>query len=282
MTATDPRATHAPEAYDLLRRLDADVDGALPAELASLARRRVAMTLGTLPWEPMSEPDAAADFAEQFVVDVTGVDVPSLAPLGDALVPFVKSMWVIDLGLRTDLVLGRLFDVAIPNRLPYDGSSESLSFDPFLRTVALLGAVDPLTTELVRLRVARHHNCRLCKSLRTRAAIQAGGDEVVYDQVDHFADSDLDDRQKTALRLTEAIIIRSGLLDDAVVSQARELFTDAQLVELVLDVMRNSANKVAVAFGADVPNVSEGLQLYDIGADGDMVMGEPLAGSVCT
>ncbi len=40
--------------------------------------------------------------------------------------------------------------------------------------------------------------------------------------------------------------------------------------------MRNSANKVAVAFGADAPNVADGLQLYDIGPDGGMVMGEPL------
>jgi hypothetical protein len=61
------------------------------------------------------------------------------------------------------------------------------------------------------------------------------------------------------------------------VSEAHQHFTDAQLVELVLDVMRNSANKVAVAFGADTPNVAEGLQAYDIGPDGDMVMGEPLA-----
>jgi hypothetical protein len=197
--------------------------------------------------------------------------------MGDALVPFVKAMWVIDLGLRTDLVLARLCDAEIPSRLPHDGSAEPLGFDPFLRTVALLDQMDPLTTELVRLRVARHHNCRLCKSLRTRAAMNAGGDESVYDKVESFADSDLDDRQKTALAITEAIIIRPDSLDDAVVRRAREHFTDAQLVELVLDVMRNSANKVAVAFGADAPNVSEGLQAYDIGPDGDMVMGEPLA-----
>jgi alkylhydroperoxidase family enzyme len=277
VTNADPRALHAPEAYELLCRLDADVEAALPAQLAALARQRVAMTLGVLPWEPLREPSAAADFAEQFVIDVTGVDVASLMTLGDTLVPFVKAMWIIDLGLRTDLVLGRLLGVAIPPRLPHAESAEPLSFDPFLRTVALLDAVDPLTTELVRLRVARHHNCRLCKSLRTRAAMHAGGDESVYDQVDRFADSDLDDRQKTALRLTEAIIIRPDSLDDGVVRRAHEHFTGAQLVELVLDVMRNSANKVAVAFGADAPNVSEGLQAYDIGPDGDMVMGEPLS-----
>jgi hypothetical protein len=232
------------------------------------------MTLGVQAWEPHSQADAAVDFAEQFVIDVTGVDLRSLLPLGDALVPFVKAMWVIDLGVRTDLVLGRLFDTEIPSRRPHEGSGEPLGFDPFLRAVALLDGLDPLTTELVRLRVARHHNCRLCKSLRTRAAMDAGGDESVYDKIDRFVDSDLDDRQKTALAITEAIIIRPDSLDESVVRRARAHFTDAQLVELVLDVMRNSANKVAVAFGADAPNVSEGLQAYDIGPDGDMVMGE--------
>jgi hypothetical protein len=78
------------------------------------------------------------------------------------------------------------------------------------------------------------------------------------------------------LHLTEAIIIRPDALTDAMVAGAHEHFAPAELVELVLDVMRNSANKVAVAFGADAPNVSEGLQAYDIGPDGDMVMGEPL------
>ena len=141
------------------------------------------------------------DVAEQFVVDVTGVDIAPLGSrLGAGLVPFVKSLWVLDLGLRCDLVLGRLFDTAIPPRAPHAGSAEPLSFDPFLRAVALLDALDPLTTELVRLRVARHHNCRLCKSLRTRAAMQAGGDEAVYDKVaDGFANSGSGHRHKTAI-----------------------------------------------------------------------------------
>ncbi len=277
MPNSDPRAIHAPQAYDLLCALDADVEAMLPAGVARLARQRVAMTLGMQPWQPPSAPDPVGDFAEQFVVDVTGVDLTSLVPrIGDDLVPFVKSMWVIDLGLRSDLVLSRLFGADVRSRPPHAGSAEPLSFDPFLRAVALLTGLDPLTTELVRLRVARHHNCRLCKSLRTRAAMQAGGDEAVYDKIDSFADSDLAERHKVALRITEAIIIRPDDLGAATVERAREMFTDAQLVELVLDVMRNSANKVAVAFGADAPNVEAGLQVYDIGPDGDMVMGEPL------
>jgi hypothetical protein len=270
---------HAPQAYELLCALDADMVAAVPADVLELAQQRIAMTLGTQPWEPPASPDPVVDVAEQFVVDVTGVDIAALGPrLGADLVPFVKSLWLLDLGLRTDRVLGRLFDVPIPSRAGHAPSADPLTFDPFLRSVALLDGLDPLTTELVRLRVARHHNCRLCRSLRTRAALDAGGDESVYDKVDRFADSDLDDRRKTALLITEAVIIRPDSLDDALVVHAHEQFTPAQLVELVLDVMRNSANKVAVAFGADAPNVTDGLQLYDIGPEGDMVMGEPLAG----
>jgi alkylhydroperoxidase family enzyme len=276
--ATDPRALHAPGAFDLLCALDADVSAVLGPDLVDLMRQRIAMTLGAEPWAPPVAADPVVDVAEQFAIDVTGVDISILGPrLGpELLVSFVKALWVLDLGLRSDLVLGRLFDVAIPARVGHRPSAEPLSFDPFLRAVALLDRLDPLTTELVRLRVARHHNCRLCKSLRTRAAMQAGGDESVYDKVDSFATSDLDVRRKTALHLTEALIIRPDSLDEALVGQAREHFTPAQLVELVLDVMRNSANKVAVAFGADTPNVEEGLQVYDIGPDGAMVMGEPL------
>jgi alkylhydroperoxidase family enzyme len=278
VSTSDPRATYAPHAYDLLGTLDADVVASLPPDVVDLTRQRIAMILGIVPWEAPPAADPVIDVAEQFVVDVTGVDVAPLGPrLGSDLVPFVKSLWVLDLGLRTDLVLGRLFDTAIPSRGGHSPSAELLTFDPFLRAVALMDRLDPLTTELVRLRVARHHNCRLCKSLRTRAAMQAGGDESVYDKIDNFAASDIDDRHKTALQLTEAVIIRPDSLDDRLVSRAHQHFAPVELVELVLDVMRNSANKVAVAFGADAPNVSEGLQIYDIGADGDMVMGEPLA-----
>ena len=277
MSLQDPREVYAPGAYDLLCELEADLAVAVDPDVLALTRRRVAMTLGAMPWSAPTEPDPVVDVAEQFVVDVTRVEVAALGPrLGAGLVPFVKALWVLDLGLRTDLVLGRLFATEIPSRGGRAPSSDPLSLDPFLREVAMMDSLDPLTTELVRLRVARHHNCRLCQSLRTRAALDAGGDESVYDKVDRFADSDLDERQKTALSLTEAIIIRPDMADEALVARARAEFSPADLVELVLDVMRNSANKIAVAFGADAPNVSVGLQVYDIGPDGDMVMGEPL------
>ena len=38
----------------------------------------------------------------------------------------------------------------------------------------------------------------------------------------------------------------------------------AAATELTLDLVRNSANKIAVAFGADAPQVEAGVEYYDI------------------
>jgi hypothetical protein len=75
---TDPRAVHAPDAYDLLCRLEADLAVALPADVLELARARVAMTLGAQPWAAPVADDGVVDFAEQFVIDCTGVDLSPL------------------------------------------------------------------------------------------------------------------------------------------------------------------------------------------------------------
>ena len=50
----------------------------------------------------------------------------------------------------------------------------------FVPAVARLQALDPLTTEVVRLRGATQHNCRLCKSRRDEQALDAGGSESLY------------------------------------------------------------------------------------------------------
>ena len=53
----------------------------------------------------------------------------------------------------------------------------------------------------------------------------------------------------------------------------RAEFSDAEAVELVLDIARNAANKIAVAFGADEAHVTEGLEFYDIDERGELVYG---------
>ena len=60
----------------------------------------------------------------------------------------------------------------------------------FVPAVARLRALDPVTTEVVRLRGAAQHNCRLCKSLRESNALDAGGSESLYADIERYETSD--------------------------------------------------------------------------------------------
>ncbi|MDQ2677126.1 MAG: hypothetical protein M3Y51_00170 [Actinomycetota bacterium] len=130
--------------------------------------------------------------------------------------------------------------------------------------MARLDALDPVTTELVRLRGARVHDCRLCRSRRDARAVRAGADESVVDQIDDYEHSDLTEAQKVALRLTDAMLWRPARFPEALVGQAHDQLGTSAALEVLLDVARNAANKIAVVFGADAPEVDEGLQLYEV------------------
>jgi hypothetical protein len=51
------------------------------------------------------------------------------------------------------------------------------------------------------------------------------------------------------------------------------LIPPAQGVELVLDVTRNALNKIAMALAADAAHVDQGIEIYDLDANGDPVYG---------
>ena len=92
----------------------------------------------------------------------------------------------------------------------------------------------------------------------------------MFDAVDHYEDSDLPDATKAALALTDAMIWTPTAIPEPVVAAVRALLTPAQAVELVLDVARNAANKIAVALGADAATVTEGIELFVTDADGEL------------
>ena len=153
-------------------------------------------------------------------------------------------------------------------------------FNQFLPAVGAMRALDPVTSELVRLRGAAQHNCRLCKSVRESRALDAGGSETLYADIEQFEESKLlDDRAKAALRYADALIWTPAHLDADVVAEVRSRFSEVEAVELTFDIMRNASNKIAVSLGGDAPRVesgtetlparrrrSDGLQLSDISA----------------
>jgi len=145
-------------------------------------------------------------------------------------------------------------------------------FNRFQPSVARLREIDPITTEVVRLRGATQHDCRLCKSRREGSALDAGGSESLYDQIEYYETStELSDRHKAALRYADALIWTPATISAEVAAGVRIHFTEAESYELTVDVMRNAGNKIMVAFGADAPKVQDGTELFTIDENGQTV-----------
>jgi len=222
------------------------------------------------------ESPGVSRFAEQFRVDVSVIDDGMRDDLamatGKHQFDVVQMVWISDVAPRVRSTLDALFgpsDWPEPARR-YPVASVWSALEEFMVSVAQHRALDARLTELVRLRGARQHDCRLCASRRSQDAIAAGADDAEFAAVDDHANSDLPESAKAALALVDAMIWTPTAIPDDVVARVREHLTDDQAVEVVLDVARNAANKIAVALRADAPEVTEGVQLFTTDADGTL------------
>ncbi len=136
--------------------------------------------------------------------------------------------------------------------------------------------VDPVTTELVRLRCAQYHDCRLCGSFRVQAAIDAGFDESMQRRIANYESSDFSDATKAALRLTDAMIVQPGDIDADLRDSIRQHLTDEQIVEVCVDVMKWGQQKSLVATRIEAPASEEHLTQLIFDENGHPVVGEPL------
>ena len=245
-----------------------------------------ALSLPALPAEVVVEQPGSdaetvvADFAEQFSIDVSAVTDAQRAALTGALgrdaFGAVVQMYVADFLPRVAAGLTALEQPVdwLPDQPRWDAGVDAADvvFNHLLPGIARLKSLDPVTTEVVRLRGAIAHNCRLCKSLRDSAALDSGGSESLYGDIERYADSpSLTDGHKAALCYTDALIWSPSRIEAAVAADVLQHFSPAQARELTLDVMRNASNKIAVALRADAPRVEQGTSLYTIDADGQPV-----------
>lgn len=258
---------------------------------AALIRRICAETLALPPVPaevevagPDSDAEAAvADFAEQFSVDVSMIGDEQRSrlwsALGDSTFGVVVQMYIADFVPRVRAGLealgaGEQYLGWANEQVAWDHTTDPSDavFNNFLPAVARLRELDALTSEVVRLRGAAQHNCRLCKSLRETTALNAGGSETLYGDIEHFeASALLTDRQKAALRYADAVIWSPSHIDRGIAAAVRAHFSDAEAVELTFDVMRNASNKVAVALAGDAPRVETGTEEYLLDVDGQTV-----------
>jgi alkylhydroperoxidase family enzyme len=221
-----------------------------------------------------------AAFTEQFAVDVSGISDNQRARfqdvLGDKAFRTVAAIFIADFVPRVwcgceALGLGRP-RLGKVEAWDHDTDPADALLNGFVPAVARLRRLDPVTTEIVRLRGAAQHNCRLCKSLREANALDAGGSEDLYSQIEQYESaSGLTEAQKAALRYVDALIWSPSRIGSDVASEVRKHFSDKQAWELTLDVMRNACNKIAVSLAADAPRVAEGTERYLIDEDGQTV-----------
>jgi len=222
--------------------------------------------------------DAVSEFAEQLALDVGSMDDVQrgafFAAVGDQAFAVVQRIYIHDFVPRVQRVLDDVFGpsdwtspVVEPVETSYDESNTWPLLEEFMVAVARLRSLDATNTELVRLRGARLHDCAVCKSRRSQDAIDAGATSSEFAAVDDWASSDLAVPVKAALGLTDALV-----LGTPVPAGVRDVLTDAQVVEVVLDVMRNAANKIAVALGADAATVTDGVELFTTDVDGNLAV----------
>ena len=218
--------------------------------------------------------------AEQFVIDVGGTTEDMRAELtgrfgADGARELVTAIYVVEFTQRLQLIAARLLGDAVA--APADSfaaadASPAGLLDAYQAAVVRGSTLDPVTTELVRLRCARTHHCRICQTLRLADARAAGVDEAMTAKVDFYERSDLPERAKLALRVTDAFITRPDLLSGAVAGHARASFGPDELASLCLDITKWSTQKIKVALGTDgadrLVTDADGVALFGFDSEG--------------
>ena len=141
----------------------------------------------------------------------------------------------------------------------HDSDLGDVLFNRFQPGVARLREIDPVTTEIVRLRGASQHDCRLCKSRREGSALDAGGSESLYEQIELYETSaELSDRHKAALRYTDALIWTPANIAAGCGCGGANPFHRGRILraDRRRDAQRGQQDH-AVAFGADAPKSPE-------------------------
>ena len=253
----------APAAFAAWDELIHAVAAITPTDLTERARAIARASLDPVaPAVPRSD---ATAFAEQMVVDVASmtpdVRAAGLAELGARAPAFVLAVWTEDMMIRAGAAWREMFGEEWRQISTSAETDPWVAHERFLLEVAKLSALDPVTSELVRLRGARAHDCRLCQSRRNVSAIDLAGRSDLFDDKDP---SGISDAQALALQAVDAFVWQPIQWPAGLGGHVVDALGVAAATELTLDIMRNAANKIAVAFDADNPQIETGVEFYDI------------------
>ena len=115
--------------------------------------------------------------------------------------------------------------------------------------------LEPSLLELIKLRASQINGCAYCIDMHSKDARTKGETEqrlynlTIWRETPYYTD-----RERAALAFTEAVtLIAGGHVPDEVYEQARQQFSEEELVKLMLGiVIINTWNRFAITFG-DAP-----------------------------
>ncbi len=282
-----------PEAVSLLMSANASVARTIDPDLLQLLSARIDALIGDgslsqkmFPEGPGDLSDSqrvAINFAEQFIIDVSRITDVERKVLeehfpDEQMRDFVTALFITEFSYRLKLIASMLFGDELDHAVQVMDMTQSEHVDArtnlknYQDSVVRGTDLDPITTELIRLRCARTHNCQICQTLRLANARADGADDLMTAKVDFYETSDLAEHHKIALRITDAFINRPEALTSESLVAARETFELKQLAELCLDITKWSTQKIHVALGTDsadsLPKNEQGLSFFGFDQEG--------------
>jgi alkylhydroperoxidase family enzyme len=228
---------------------------------------------------------AVLDFTEQFVISAVDVSGEQGAELAKQLGVSEPSTFVYGLQINEGLVrllafldvapdpeggmggfLGRVVSSASGSELAGVRDLEHLDWvdpttetDPrlleayhaFARAACRKQGIDALTSELVRLRSAVHHQCQFCQSVRRDVEVPDGVDDLMSDAMNFERSGTVDERQRTCLRILEVFITDPASVERSLQADALQQLSPESILELLLKEMFWMSNKPMISLGTD-------------------------------
>ena len=143
-----------------------------------------------------------------------------------------------------------------PRLNPYQAAPEAMKAMAALENYVQQSRLDHSLIDLVKTRASQINGCAYCIHMHTREARARGEAEERLYLLDAWPESPLySERERAALAWTEAVTLLSEThVPDRVYEQAREQFSEAELVDLTLCVAAiNAWNRIAISFRAVHP-----------------------------
>src|SRR6266481_6747094 len=125
-----------------------------------------------------------------------------------------------------------------------------LALEMFVRKSSKL---EPSLIELVKMRASQINGCAYCIDMHSKDARAEGESEQRLYALDAWRETPFfTDRERAALAWTEAVtLVADGHVPDAVYEEARQRFSDEELVNLTMAVATiNGWNRLSIAFRA--------------------------------